>query len=85
MYSNIFVIFLILLSITIAFISTISDFYNLYFYQLFFVDLFISILFAGEYFYRLRHSKNKKKFIFNIFNLFDLLSFLPFFILVLIK
>jgi len=85
LYSNIFVIFLILSSIWIAFISTIWDFYNFYFYQLFFIDLFISILFWLEYFYRLRHSKNKKKFIFNIFNIFDLLSFLPFFILVLIK
>jgi len=84
-YSNIFIVFLILLSIWIAFISTILDFYNTYFYQLFFIDLLISILFWLEYLYRLKHSKNKKKFIFNIFNIFDLLSFLPFFILVLIK
>lgn len=84
-YSNIFIIFLILLSIGIAFFSTIKEIYINYFFVLFFIDLFISILFAWEYFYRLAHSKNKKKFVLNIFNIFDLLSFLPFFILILIK
>ena len=85
LYSNIFIIFMILLSIILAFVSTIPDILNNYFNYLFVVDLFISILFAVEYFYRLRHSKNKKKFILNIFNIFDLLSFLPFFVLIFIK
>ncbi len=68
-YSNIFVIFLIIFSIIIAFLSTISEVYKNFFYILFWLDFIISILFWLEYFYRLKHSKNKKKFIFNIFNM----------------
>ena len=85
LYSNIFIIFMILLSIILAFVSTIPEIINNFFNYLFLIDLFISILFWLEYFYRLKHSKNKKKFLLNIFNIFDLLSFLPFFILILIK
>jgi len=84
-FSNFFVVFLILLSIAIAFIATIPNLEKSYFFTLFILDFIISTLFAWEYFYRLKHSKHKKKFPFRILNIFDLLSFLPFFIIIIIK
>ncbi len=85
LYANFFIIWLIVLSVFIAFISTIESIGKNYFYLLFFIDLFISIIFLIEYIYRWHHSSQKKVFPFKIINIFDALSFLPFFILLIIK
>ncbi len=81
--ANYFIIFLIFLSIIIAYISTLPfiEKYNIYF---FIVDFFISSIFLIEYFYRLYKTKNKKSFILDFLNILDFLSFAPFFVLALI-
>ncbi len=83
--ANYIVIFLIILSISIAFFSSVWENYSHYFFFLFTIDLFISFVFAGEFFYRWIHSKKKKKFLFQLLNIFDFLSFAPFFLLLLIS
>lgn len=84
-YSNYIILFLIIISIIMAFLSTLWDFYNTYFFYFFIADFIISLIFWIEYIYRFINSDNKKSFPFSFLNLLDLLSFLPFFILFLIK
>ncbi len=50
-----------------------------YKFELFVFDAFISIVFAGEYFYRLFNAKEKISFIANPIRVIDLFSFVPFF------
>jgi len=82
-WANYFLIFLVVLSIFIAYISTIWEIHTTYFIELFIVDFFISSIFAIEYFYRWSNSRNKNKFPFLFLNILDLISFLPFFLLLL--
>ena len=84
-YANYFLIFLIFISIIIAFLSTMWDIYNKYFNILFISDFAISFIFLIEYIYRFKNSDQKSKFPFKILNILDLFSFMPFFILLIIK
>ncbi len=84
-YANLFIIWLIILSVFIAFISTVPEINKKYFILLFIIDLTISIIFFVEYIYRWINSSHRYWFPFKVLNIFDLLSFLPFFILLIIN
>lgn len=77
---NLFIIFLIIVSISAIIFESVGNNKIIYSNQLFILDWFISTIFALEYFYRLHKSKNKIKHSLKIMNIVDLLAFLPFFL-----
>jgi len=84
-YANYLIIILIIISICIAFLSTMWDIYTKYFNILFTLDFILSFIFLIEYIYRFKNSDQKTIFPFKILNILDLFSFLPFFILLIFK
>lgn len=75
-----FITFLVLLFIAVVAFESLWNNKIIYATQIYIFDAFISIVFAIEYFYRLKRAKDKKWFLINPIRVIDLLSFLPFFI-----
>ncbi len=77
---NLFIIFLILLSVVLLIFESVWDNAIRYKLFLFWSDAFISTIFAIEYFYRFWYAREKLKFIIRPMNIIDFLAFIPFYI-----
>lgn len=77
---NLFIIFLIFVSIGFIIYESIWDNGVRHANFLFIVDWIISSIFAIEYFYRLYYAREKFRFTFKVMNVIDLLAFFPFFL-----
>lgn len=79
-YVNGFIFATLILFLFAFIIESVGSYWVIYAKQFFYIDAFVSIVFAGEYFFRLFHSKDKFSFFGSPSRAIDLFSFLPFFL-----
>jgi len=70
----------IFIAVGVIMLETVWSYAQRYLFEFILIDAIISLIFAGEYTYRLLKSSDKKKFVCNWMNIIDFLSFVPFFI-----